>query len=91
MKTLIQKKSGLVGIILALILVSCGKEQGQCSVCTVETKYNGTIISTSTISQKDREAKSSGNCTSTKEEFKQGLIDEVTAQGLDASVICEFE
>lgn len=76
----------------AMALVGCSKENtGQCSVCTVETTYNGAILSTQTVEQTQREAKASGNCTSTQDEFKQGLYDEITAQGLNANVTCEYE
>lgn len=83
--------------VLALIftalaaLIGCSKETGQCSVCTVETIYNGSVLHTSTIEQTEREAKASGNCTSTQDEFKQSLEKEVSDQGLDANVTCKYQ
>jgi hypothetical protein len=81
-----------LGVLSTLLLAACSKEKtGQCSVCTVETSYNGAVLSTQTVEQTQRESKASGNCTSTQEEFKQGLYDEIAAQGLDANVTCEYE
>jgi len=85
------KGLALIGLISTLILAGCKKEAGQCSICTVETMYNGSVLTTQTVEQTAREAKASGNCTSSQEEFKQGLVDEVSAQGLDANVTCRYE
>jgi len=85
------KGLALLGLISTLILSGCEKQTGQCSICTVETMLNGSVLTTQTVEQTAREAKASGNCTSSQDEFRQGLVDEVTAQGLEANVTCKYE
>ncbi len=84
------KKLLLISV-ASILIYGCEKQTGQCSICTVETKYNGSVLTTQTVEQTAREAKASGNCTSSQEEFRQSLIDEVNAQGLDANVECKYE
>ncbi len=84
------KKLLLISV-ASILIYGCEKQTGQCSICTVETMYNGSVLTTQTIEQTAREAKASGNCTSSQEEFRQSLIDEVNAQGLDANVECKYE
>lgn len=84
-------KKLLLIAVASILIYGCEKQTGQCSICTVETMYNGSVLTTQTIEQTAREAKASGNCTSSQEEFRQSLIDEVNAQGLDANVECKYE
>ncbi len=77
-------KKLLILSVAVLLLASCDKDKGQCSVCTVADPSGITV----SISQSARESKSQGNCTSTQAEFKQGLEDQ-SATG--AVVTCVYE
>lgn len=78
----------------------CGKDSGQCSVCTTVISNSITGSASTTIKQTEYHGESSGNCTMTQEEFKSQLESEtsdqveiLSSQGIDASysVNCKYE
>ncbi len=67
-------KKLLILSVAVLLLASCDKDKGKCSICTADTVYNGVVIHTATYEQTQRTGDVSGSCQMSQEEFKQSLV-----------------